>query len=74
MIPIFSTKYKGEIQVEIYMWALHHKFFLFQKSRDCFRYVPYNEIKGGILGCTTSVAIPISNTVMIYEFRGEELE
>ena len=36
------------------MWALHHEFFLFQKSRSYFSYVPENEIEGDILGWTTS--------------------
>ena len=31
LIPIFDNTYKGEIQVEIYMWALHHELVLFQK-------------------------------------------
>ena len=52
--PIFDNKYKGEIQVEIYMRALHNKLVLFSKSRDCFRYLPDNEIKGDILGWNPS--------------------
>ena len=51
---IFDAAYKGEIQVKIYMRALHHELVLFQKSRNCFRYVPENEIEGNILGWTTS--------------------
>ena len=43
-----------EKQVEIYMWALHHELVLFQKSRNCFRYVPENEIEGYILVWTMS--------------------
>ena len=34
--PIFNTNYKEEIQVEIYMKALHHELVLFQQSRNCF--------------------------------------
>ena len=37
------------------MWALHHELVLFQQSRNCFRYVPDNEIRGDILGWTTSL-------------------
>ena len=55
--PIFDTTYKGEIQVEIYMWALHHELVLFQKSRNCFRYVTDNDIEGDILGCTKSPSL-----------------
>ena len=55
--PIFDTKYRGEIQVEIYMWALYHELVIFQQSRNCFRYVPENDIKGNILGCNLSQAI-----------------
>ena len=29
--PIFYTTYKGEIQVDIFMRALHHKLVLFQQ-------------------------------------------
>ena len=47
---IFDTTYKGEIQVEIYMWYLLHELVLFQKSRNCFCYVPDNETEGDILG------------------------
>ena len=46
-----------EKQVEIYMWALHHELVLFQQSRNCFCYVPDNEIKGDILVWTTSTAM-----------------
>ena len=34
LIHIFNTTYKGGKQVEIYMWALHHKLVLFQQSRN----------------------------------------
>ena len=44
LIPIFDTMHKGEIQVKIYMGALHHKLVLFQKSRNYFICVPDNEI------------------------------
>ena len=57
--PIFDITYKGKKQVEIYMWALHPEFFLFQQSRNCICYVPENEIKGGILGWTTSKFISL---------------
>ena len=39
---------------EKYMWDLHHELVIFLQSRNCFRYVPDNEIKGDILGWTTS--------------------
>ena len=52
--PIFDTSYKGEKQVEICMWDLHHGLVLFQQSRNYFRYVPENDIEGEILGWTTS--------------------
>ena len=55
--PIFNTKYKGGKQVEKYMWDLHQELFLFQQSGNCFCYVPENEIKGIILGWTTSMQI-----------------
>ena len=48
MRPIFDTTYKGKKQVEKYMWDLYHKLDLFLQSRNCFRYVPENEIEGGI--------------------------
>ena len=54
MRPIFNATYKGKKQVEIYMWDLHHKLVLLLESRNCFRYVPENEVEGGILGWTTS--------------------
>ena len=54
---IFDTTYKGKKQVEIYMWALHHELVLFLQSRNCFRYVPENDIEGGIVGWTTSKMI-----------------
>ena len=52
---IFDTTYTGEIQVEIYTRALHRELVLFQQSRNCFRYVPDNYIKGDILACTSSI-------------------
>ena len=52
--PIFDTTCKGKTQVEIYMWYLHHELVLFLQSRNCFCYVPDNEIEGDILGWTTS--------------------
>ena len=52
--PIFDTIYKGGKRVKIYMWALHHELVLFQQSRNCFCYVPENNIEGGILVWTTS--------------------
>ena len=53
MRPIFDTTYKGGILVEIYIWDLHHKLFLFQQSRNCFSYLPENDIEGDILNWTT---------------------
>ena len=52
--PIFDATYKREIQVQIYMWDLHHKLVLFQQSRNIFCYVPENEIEGDILGWNPS--------------------
>ena len=52
--PIFNTTYKGEIQVEMYTRDLHHELVLFQKSRNCFRYLPENEIEEDILGWNMS--------------------
>ena len=48
--PIFDATYKGEIQVEFYTRALHHELVLSQQSRNCFRFVPENEIYEDILG------------------------
>ena len=36
------------------MWDIHHELVLLQQSRNCFRYLPDNKFKGGILGWTTS--------------------
>ena len=36
------------------MRSLHHELVLFQKSRNCFRYVPDNKIEEDIFGWTTS--------------------
>ena len=55
LIPIFDTTYKGEIQVEIYMWALHYELVLFQKSSNYFCYVPDNKIERYILGWNPSL-------------------
>ena len=54
LIPIFNTAQKGKKQVKIYMWYLHHELVLLQQSRNCFCYVPDNDIEGDILGWTTS--------------------
>ena len=56
MTPIFDKTYKGKKQVKKYIWVIHHKLVLFLQSRNYFRYVPENEIKGGVLGWTTSHA------------------
>ena len=66
--PIFDTTYKGKKQVKIYMWALHHELVLFQKSRNCFRYVLENDIEGGILGWTTSMC-NLYTTLVIHYIR-----
>ena len=50
----FWYNVQREKHVKIYMWALHHELVLFQQSRNCFCYVPENEIEGYILGWTTS--------------------
>ena len=54
MRPIFDNTYKGEIYVEIYMRALHHELVLLQQSRNCFCYVPANDIEEYILGWNPS--------------------
>ena len=54
--PIFDNTYKGEIEVEIYMRALHHELILFQQIRNCFRYVPENETEEEILGWNPSAS------------------
>ena len=59
--PIFDTTFKGEIQVKIYIRALHHELVLFQKSRNCFHCVPENEIEEDILVWNPS------NTRLFYE-------
>ena len=43
-----------EKQVKKYIWVLYHELVPFLQSRNCFRYVPENEIEGGILGWTPS--------------------
>ena len=43
-----------EKQVEKYEWVLYHELVLFLKNRNCFWYVPDNDIKREILGCTPS--------------------
>ena len=62
---IQRTKVKK--QVEIYMWALHHEFVLFQQSRNCFCYVPDNEIEGYILGWTTPFIIVQVTLLILYQ-------
>ena len=42
------------------MWALHHKLVLLLQSRNCFRYELENDIKGDILGWTTSITYRIN--------------
>ena len=54
MRPIFNKTCKGKKKVEIYMQALYQKLVLFLQSKNCFCYVPENEIKEDILGWTTS--------------------
>ena len=54
LIPIFDYTYKGDIEVKIYMRALHHELVLFQQSSNCFRYVPENETEEDILGWNPS--------------------
>ena len=46
--------YKQKKHVKKYIWALNHEFFISLKSRNCFRYVLDNKIKGEILGWTLS--------------------
>ena len=48
--------YKQKKQVEKYIWALYRELVLFLKSRNCFRYVPENEIEGEILVWTPLVS------------------
>ena len=49
MRPIFDPTYKKKKQVEKYIWSLYHELVLFQKIRNCFRYIPDNDIEGDIL-------------------------
>ena len=65
MRPIFDTTYKVKEQVKILMCALHHELVLFQKSRNCFRYAPENEIEGDILGWTTSYYLCFVSEILI---------
>ena len=46
--------YKQKKPVKKYVWALYHELVLFLRYINSFRYIPENEIKGGILGCTPS--------------------
>ena len=48
MRTIFDTTHKREIKVNIFMIALHNELILFQQSRNCFRYVPNNDIREDI--------------------------
>ena len=50
------------------MRALHHESVLFLQIRNCFCYVPDNEIEGGILGWTTSVAVNLHPHCRLYFF------
>ena len=49
---------KKPVLCELYI--IHHELVLLLQSRNCFRYVPENEIKGGILGWTTSITYQIN--------------
>ena len=59
--PIFDTMYKGKNRskytCEIYITNLSY----YYKLGVFFCYVPENEIKGGILGWTTSIIIFVDN-------------
>ena len=57
LILIFNTTYKGEIEIGIYIRDLHHELVLFQQSRNCFRYVPENDIEEDILGWNPSKVV-----------------
>ena len=52
--PIINPTYKQNKQVEKYIWALYHKLVLFLQIRNCFRYVPENDIEEDILVWTPS--------------------
>ena len=54
MRPIFNPAHKKNKQTKENIWYLYHELVLFLQSRNCFRYVPDNEIKGDILGWTPS--------------------
>ena len=54
MRPILDPTYKQKKQIENYILALYQKLVLFLKSRNCFRYVPDNDIEGDIFGWTPS--------------------
>ena len=51
---IIDTTYKREIQVEIYLRALHHELVLLKQSRIFFRYIPEDEMKEDISGWNPS--------------------
>ena len=53
MIPIFNTTYKIKITGQKIHVRFTSQIGPIPKSRNCFRYVPDNETKGDILGCTT---------------------
>ena len=53
---IFGTTHKGGKEVKKYIQVLYHELVLFLKSRNCFCYVPDNDIEGNILGWTPSLA------------------
>ena len=66
------------------MGSLHHELVIFLQSRNCFRYVTKNDIKGDIFGWTTSYgrispqsgfstkqAVGVADIVIDLDFRGE---
>ena len=55
MGPILDKTYKQKKQIENYIFALYQKLVIFLKSRNCFRYVPDNDIEGGVFGLTLSI-------------------
>ena len=54
MGPILDPMHKQKKQIENYIFALYQKLVQFLKSRNCFRYVPDNDIEGDIFGWTPS--------------------
>ena len=64
LIPIFDTTYKGVIQVEIYMRALHHELVIFQQSRDFF--AMYHRMRSKRTSWAGTCLICMDSIIMTY--------